>query len=307
MTPTPRRASPVDLQTRPVPTSRPAREVFEEIVRELELADIPTAVGDAEVIVAHILGITRIEVQEGGAEGRSFSPGQLDTVAEFVTRRKAREPLQHLTGKALFRELTLAVGPGVFVPRRETEFVAELAIRALKAQPSPHPIAVDLCMGAGAIALSMATEVPNATVYGVELDPAGFAWAKRNFETIAPHNAFPFNGDVADAFPELDGLVDVIGTNPPWLPIGVPPATPEVALWDPPVTWFGGDEDGMHVVRTVSRTGIRLGRPGASLAMEHGISQAPLVRSILAADGWVDIRSHVDPRGRERVTTATHP
>jgi len=208
---------------------------------------------------------------------------------------------------SIFRDLTLAVGPGVFIPRRETEFVAELAIRALKAQSTPNPIAVDLCMGAGAIALSMATEVPNATVYGVELDPDGFVWAKRNFDAIAPYNAFAFNGDVADAFPELNGLVDVIGTNPPWLPMGVSPATPEVALWDPQVTWFGGDEDGMHVVRAVSKTGMRLGRPGASLAMEHGISQAPIVRSILEADGWLDIESHIDPRGKERVTTATHP
>jgi len=229
---------------------------------------------------------------------------QLAKVADFVERRKNREPLQHLTGRSLFRQLTLAVGPGVFVPRRETEFVTQLAIDALRASDSAAPIAVDLGTGAGAIALSMATEVPGVTVYGVEISPAAFEWACRNFETIAPLNAHAVLGDMTDALPELDGAVDVVVACPPFQPDGVESVTPEVRLFDPRVALFGGGSDGLDLVRALSQRALRLLRPSGTLALEHGVSQSDRISTLLHAHGWTTVTSHRDPRGRERVTTA---
>ncbi|CAN5224719.1 peptide chain release factor N(5)-glutamine methyltransferase [soil metagenome] len=286
------------------PRETAATEALQWAVRELEGAGIPTAVGDAEIIVAHALGLRRADVQEGGAEGRYLDHDQHSLVVDFVGRRKKREPLQHLTGTSLFRNLQLAVGPGVFVPRRETEFVTQLAVDALRASDSPSPIGVDLGTGAGAIALSMATEVPNSTVIGVELFPEAFEWTKRNFETIAPGNARAVLGDMADALPELDGRVDVVAGNPPFQPDGVEAVTPEVRLFDPPGAVRGGGSDGLDLVRALSKTARRLLRPGGTLAFEHGISQAPAIAALLQHDGWNDVTSHTDPRGRERVTTA---
>ena len=276
-------------------------------IDDLTAADIPTAVGDAEIILAHSLGLTRTDVQEGAANATLLSDAQSAQIAEFVQRRKNREPLQHLTGKSLFRQLELAVGPGVFVPRRETEYVTQLAIDALRACDSPHPIAVDLGTGAGAIALSMATEVPHSTVVGVEISPDAFPWTQRNFETIAPDNSRALLADMTDALHELDGQVDVVAGNPPFQPDGVESVTPEVRLFELPVTVFGGGSDGLDTVRALSKTALRLLRSGGTLAFEHGVSQSAPIAEILRADGWDEISSLTDPRGRQRVTTAIRP
>jgi len=287
-------------------TKRLALEALEWATDELAAADIPTAVGDAEIIVAHSLGLTRTQVQAGAADRLVLDDAQDAIVVDFVERRKAREPLQHLTGKSYFRRLELAVGPGVFVPRRETEFVTQLAIDALRTSDSTAPIAVDLGTGAGAIALSMAVEVPASFVYGVELYRDAFEWTRLNFETIAPTNSQAILGDMVDALPELTGLVDVVAGNPPFTPDGVDPITPEVRLWDPPVAWRGGS-DGLDLVRALSRTALRLLKAGGTLAFEHGVSQSERVAALLGADDWTSINSHTDPRGRQRVTTAIHP
>lgn len=290
-----------------LPKRRVPRAV-EWITGELETAGIPTALGDAQIIVAHVLGLTRDEVSEGAADEIDLAGEQLASVMDFTARRKRREPLQHLTGKSFFRGLTLAVGPGVFVPRRETEYVAELAIRAIRERDIAHARVVDLGMGAGAIALAIAVEVPDSEVWGVEFYRDAFEWAARNFAAIAPHNAHAVHGDLADALGELDGTVDVVAGNPPWLPPDIPPATPEVALWDPPsISWEGGGADGMQLPRAFSQSGLRLLKPGGVLVMEHGVSQGPRMSRMLLDDGWLDVVTHTDPRGKERVTTARRP
>jgi release factor glutamine methyltransferase len=149
----------------------------------------------------------------------------------------------------------------------------------------------------------MAVEVPQATVYGVELSPEAFEWTRRNFEQIAPDNSRPILGDMTKALPELNGAVDVVAGNPPFVPDDTEPATPEVRLFDPDIAVFGG-ADGLDLVRAVSATALRLLKPGGTLAMEHGVSQAPRVAALLERDGWTSITTHRDPRGRERVTTA---
>lgn len=270
---------------------------------QLAAADVPTSVGDAEIIIAHTLGVKRADVQSGDLADTALTPQQFAQVRSFIDRRISREPLQYLTGAAWFRDLEIPVGPGVFVPRRETEFVTQLAIDALRAATSENPIAIDMGTGAGAIALSMATEVPHATVYGVEVAPEAFEWTRSNFEKIAPNNSTAVLADMASALHELNGQVDVVAGNPPFVPDHTEPATPEVRLFDPGVSLFGG-ADGLDLVRALSKSALRLLKPGGTLAFEHGVSQAPRVAAILEQDGWTAITTHRDPRGQDRVTTA---
>jgi release factor glutamine methyltransferase len=266
-------------------------------------AGIRDARVDAELLAGHVLGLSRGGVQAKSLTGTALSSEDAVSIAELVERRAAREPLQHITGRAAFRHLELAVGPGVFVPRPETEGVAQIAIDALRAVASPTPVAVDLGTGSGAIALAMATEVSHAEIVGVEVSPRAFVWTKQNFRTIAPTNARAVFIDLADALPELDGRVDVVASNPPYIPVGAIPRDPEVRLHDPEIALYGG-EDGLDVVRAVSRTALRLLRRGGTLVIEHGEQQAAAIAALLAADGWTAIARHRDLTGRDRATTA---
>ncbi len=214
-----------------------------------------------------------------------------------------REPLQHITGRAPFRSLELAVGPGVFVPRPETEQVAQFAIDALRAVASPEPVGVDLGTGSGAIALAMATEVPYARIVAVENSPEAFIWARRNIEESGAENARVVFIDLADALPELDGTVDVVISNPPYIPADAIPRDPEVRLFDPEHALYGG-ADGLDVVHAVSRTALRLLRPGGTLVIEHGELQGAEIRALLVADGWRGPATHRDFTTRDRATTA---
>lgn len=286
--------------------------VLRNAARTLASAGVPAPEVDAELLAAHVFGLSRGELAaaalRGGELGGGDLPGdsaRLDALADLVERRAAREPLQHLTGVAPFRHLELAVGPGVFVPRPETEVVAQLAIDALRALPEPAPIAVDLGTGSGAIALAMATEVPHARVHAAENAVDAFLWARRNVAALAPHVRLAFV-DLASAFPELDGQVAVLVSNPPYVPDAAIPRDPEVRLWDPPSALYGG-EDGLDVVRTLSRVALRLVRPGGALVIEHGEWQGAPIRQLLASDGWRATATHPDLTMRDRATTALRP
>ena len=277
--------------------------VLERCVAVLESAGVPSPHADAELLIGHVLGASRGAVQSKAITGDMLAEAEVASVTALVQRRAAREPLQHITGRAAFRSIELAVGPGVFVPRPETEGVAGIAIDALRAYESPRPIAVDLGTGSGAIALAMAHEVPHAFVYGVEVSPLAFVWTKQNFRALAPDNAKPVFIDLADALPELDGTVSVVASNPPYIPVGAIPRDPEVRLFDPDIALYGGD-DGLDVVRQVSTTARRLLHEGGTLVIEHGELQAAVVAELLAADGWHAVAGHRDLLGRDRATTA---
>jgi release factor glutamine methyltransferase len=220
--------------------------------------------------------------------------------------RAAREPLQHITGFAPFLSLELAVGPGVFVPRPETEFVTQLAIDALFAVASPAPTAIDLGTGSGAIALALATEVPHAQVVAVENSPRAFIWARQNAREVNAPNLRLVFADLADAVPELDGTLDVVVSNPPYIPLGAIPRDPEVRLHDPEAALYGG-ADGLDVVRVISTRAQALLRPGGTLVLEHGELQGDELRALLDADGWRATATHRDLLGRDRATTASRP
>lgn len=269
----------------------------------LTSAGVPNPRVDAELLVGHVLGLSRGGVQAKIAMDAAISPDDAITLSDLIERRAAREPLQHITGVAPFRNLELLVGPGVFVPRPETEQVTQYAIDALRAVASPEPVGVDLGMGSGAIALAMATEVPHARVFGVEVSPRAFIWAKQNFARSGADNARAVFIDLADALPEWDGKVDVVISNPPYIPVGAIPRDPEVRLFDPELALYGGD-DGLDVVRQVSRTALRLLRRGGTLVLEHGELQAAAIAALLESDGWTAIAHHRDLLGRDRATTA---
>ncbi len=272
-------------------------------VEQLAAAGIESPEVDAELLIGHALGLSRGQVQASAVTGASASETDAAGIRQLVERRQAREPLQHITGRAPFRNLNLAVGPGVFVPRPETEQVVQFAIDALWSIPAEHPVAVDLGSGSGAIALAMATEVPHSVVYAAENSPEAFPWTTRNFEESGATNAHLVFADLAHAFPELDGAVDVVISNPPYIPQEAIPRDPEVRLFDPAHALYSG-ADGLDAVRQVSQTGLRLLRPGGSLVTEHGEFQAAEIAALLRADGWSAVASHRDLLGRDRATTA---
>lgn len=257
---------------------------------------------DAELIIAHVLEVSRGELQARIAMGREATDAEAARVRELIERRARREPLQHLTGRAPFRSVELAVGPGVFVPRPETELLAGIAIDALMAAAEPEPVAVDLGTGSGAIAISLALEVPHARVHAVELSPEAHEWAGRNIAETGARVAL-VRGDLATALAELDGTVAVVVSNPPYIPRDAVPRDPEVHLYDPELALYGG-EDGLDVVRALAQRALRLLRPGGLLALEHGELQGRAIRSLLEADGWRAVATHPDLLGRDRMTTA---
>jgi release factor glutamine methyltransferase len=272
----------------------------------LGAANVPDPEVDAELLAAHVLGLSRGGVQAAAVRGDALRPAQAALLDRLVDRRCAREPLQHLTGTAPFRHLTLSVGPGVFVPRPETESVAQLAIDALRAAASPRPVAVDLGTGSGAIALALATEVPHADVHAVEKSVEAYIWARENAARVGADNARIVFGDLATALPDLDGRVDVVVSNPPYVPDAAIPRDPEVRFYDPPAALYGG-EDGLDVVRVLSRAALRLARPGGVLVIEHGEWQGAPIRELLIADGWRATATHPDLTMRDRTTTALRP
>jgi release factor glutamine methyltransferase len=284
------------------------REILERGVRLLGESGIQDPQVDAELLVGHILEASRGEVQAMAITGREVSAENAALIVEALSRRAAREPLQHISGLAYFRSLELRVGPGVFVPRPETEFVAGLAIEALQSfvlgvSATEGPIGIDLGTGSGAIALAMATEVPHARVIAVENSEDAFVWTRRNFESVNAGNARLIFTDLAVAVPELNGLVSVVISNPPYIPLGAIPRDPEVRLFDPEHALYGG-VDGLDIVRQVSRTGLRLLHSGGALILEHGELQGTAIRELLIADGWRATATHRDLTGRDRATTA---
>lgn len=306
------------------------RDAVRQAVRALEDADIESAESDAIALAACALKTTTGEVHKLMIMG-SPAPGGLD---DLVAERARRVPLQHLTGKAGFRRLELSVGPGVFVPRFETELVAGLAISHLLGKPRDgaggwgtnlgtmhdtvprfeviHPtpalglrwVVVDLCAGSGAIALAIKDEVPGAEVYGVELSDLAHAWAIRNRDDLGLDVDLRL-GDATLAFPDLEAGVDVVVSNPPYIPVGAVPNDPEVRDHDPEVALYGGSSDGLRIPLEVATRAAVLLRPGGFFVMEHADVQGVSLPAALRATGlWQVIRDHEDLNGRPRAVTA---
>lgn len=265
-------------------------------------AGIDSAPVDALLLAAHLLGQEPREVRRLMVLGGTPAPQGYD---DLVAERATRVPLQHLTGKAAFRHLELAVGPGVFVPRPETELLVDLALRALAGLPEqPPPVVVDLATGSGAIALSIKQECPAATVYAVELSDLAHAWAAANIDRLGLDVTLT-NGDARTSYPQLEGAVDVVTCNPPYIPVGEVPRDTEVRDHDPELALYGGSADGLSLPTQMGARAAQLLRPGGILVMEHAETQgASLPRALMFTEHWGSVIDHVDLLGRPRCVVA---
>lgn len=257
--------------------------LLRETAERLHKAGVPSAEADAATLIAFVVG------------HRGFDPrltaDQMIQLDGLISRRCQRVPLQHLTGTAGFRYLDMQVGPGVFVPRPETEVLVDIALR------EPFDTAIDLCTGSGAIALALATET-TARVWAVEVDPEASAWARRN---VGDHVELLL-ADVREplALPQ----VDLVVSNPPYIPDDMVPRDPEVALHDPKLALFGGP-DGLDIVRAVIDRARELLVPGGRLLIEHGELQGASLRNLL--NGFRDVQTYKDLTDRDRITGARLP
>lgn len=267
-----------------------------QATQRLADAGVPSPRFDAEELAAFVHGVKRGELHH--VEDADFDARYWEAVA----RREAREPLQHITGRAFFRYLELAVGPGVFVPRPETESVVGWAIDAVRAMDVVEPLIVDLCTGSGAIALALAQEVPRSRVHAVELSEQALDYARKNVEgsRVVLHH-----GDALTALPELDGQVDLVVSNPPYIPLTEwEYVAPEARDHDPELALFSG-QDGLDTIRGIERTAHRLLRPGGVVVIEHADTQGGQVPWIFTEEkGWADAADHPDLNNRPRFATA---
>ncbi|WP_040856066.1 peptide chain release factor N(5)-glutamine methyltransferase [Nocardia niigatensis] len=283
----------------------PLRPAIREAVEILAAAGVHSPQADAEYLAAHVLGVDRGRL----ALMPMLTPDQLEEYRKLVARRAERVPLQHLTGIAAMGEIDLAVGPGVFVPRPETELLFAWALAQLEAVGHEHqPIVVDLCTGSGALALAIAHARPDVQVHAVELDPEALAWARRNALQLADEGDTPIDlhaGDVTDPaiLEKLNGRVDVVVSNPPYIPEDAE-LDPEVIDHDPHRALFGGP-DGLSVIRPMTATIARLLRENGTVAVEHDDTNGSGVVDLFTAHGgFTDIVEHPDLAGKPRFVVA---
>lgn len=273
-----------------------------EATATLAAAGVPSPRVDAELLAEHLLGVGLGRLRALMLGDTPAPEGYPDLVAE----RARRIPLQHITGVAHFRHLELAVGPGVFIPRPETESVVQLVLDWLKdtarLQGTAHPKVVDLGTGSGAIAGSIAHEVPGAEVHAVEFSEFAHAWAAKN---LLPLGVNLIRGDLRDALPAHNGTFDVVVSNPPYIPAEAIPNEPEVALHDPPEALYGGGADGMELPTAAAASAARLLVPGGYFVMEHAEVQAEWIAAMLERSGlWTRVTTHRDLNGKDRATSA---
>ncbi|MFT3886953.1 MAG: peptide chain release factor N(5)-glutamine methyltransferase [Arachnia sp.] len=272
-------------------------EAAHEVALRLAASGSPSPGPEARQLVAHVLGV---EV----ARLIAAAPPTAEQAAEIerlTARRAAGEPLQHLTGVAYFRHEALSVGPGVFIPRPETEELVGWALRALADRPAGHRRVVELCAGSGAISAALATEIGGVDLHAVELSPEAFGYLERN---LAGRGVRVAQGDMATAFPELDGTVDLVIVNPPYIPAGHRPFLPsDVVDHEPDLALFSGP-DGLDAIRVAAATAGRLLAPGGLFATEHDDSHQDAVIALLEERGFGDVRGHRDLAGRPRFVTA---
>lgn len=271
------------------------RELRQRAADRLRAAGVASPERDADLLLAHVLGVGlgRLPLAE------RLDDAQHAAYDALLARRERREPLQHLTGTAAFRHVELAVGPGVFVPRPETELLAGWAVEEALAR-GDAPVVVDLCTGSGAIAAAVKDEVPHAEVHAVELSEEAHAWARRNLTGVDLRL-----GDAFAAFDDLAGTVDVVVCNPPYIPLEAwESVAVEARDHDPHLALFSGD-DGLDAMRLLEARAALLLRPGGVVGAEHADLQGESAPAVFAATGrWRDVRDHVDLAGRARYLTA---
>lgn len=277
-----------------------ARRLLDDATARLEEAGVASPRHDAEVLLSHVTGTPRalltLTLRTDDTQRRTY--------LEMIDARARRVPLQHITGSAAFRYVDLEVGPGVFVPRPETELLAGWAIDEARAVAAERPpVVVELCAGSGAISLSVVHELPQARVHAVELDEVAYGWALRNLDGTGVDLR---RGDMADAFGDLDGQVDVVVVNPPYIPLDAwESVAPEARDHDPQLALWSGD-DGLDAMRVVEQVAWRLLRSGGVVGAEHADAQGESAPAVFTRR-WTEVRDHADLADRPRYVTARRP
>jgi len=281
------------------------RLAIRSATEQLAAAGVDSPEHDAKALALHVLGLAKpsdLLLADG------FDEGQAIAYVELVNRRATRVPLQHLIGSMGFRHIELEVGPGVFVPRPETESVVQWAVDAIKAEGWTDPVLADLCTGSGTIAFALANEVPGATVHAVERDPDALAWTRRNAANrvaAGDPQVHLHLGSVEDALLDLAGQFDLVASNPPYVATHEAHLPdPEVIDHDPQIALFAG-HDGLDVVRLVEQAARRLLKPGGLVVVEHSDRQGVSAPALFA--GWDEVQDHKDLTGRDRFVTARKP
>lgn len=252
---------------------------------------------EARTLLAHATGVP----VAGLLVLPSVDPAAEVTYRTLVARRAAGEPVQYLTGVAHFRTVELAVGPGVFIPRPETEVLVGWALERL-ADVSGTPRVVELCAGSGAISKAIAVEHPGCEQWAVELSEEAVDFAAIN---LSRTDVVLASGDMADAFPELNGTIDLVIANPPYIPLtAYEGVAKDVRENEPAIALFSGD-DGLDAMRVVADVAARLLRPGGWVGAEHAeVQEESVVRVFTKGRRFVDVRDHRDLAGRPRYVTA---
>ncbi|MFC9892067.1 peptide chain release factor N(5)-glutamine methyltransferase [Nocardia sp. NPDC127579] len=281
----------------------PAISQAAEVLRE---AGVHSPRADAEQLAAHLLGVERTRL----VLAPLLEPEQLAAYRALVERRAGHIPLQHLTGVAAMGAIDLAVGPGVFVPRPETELLFAWGLGYLETLPHDHrPVVIDLCAGSGALALALANARPDAEVHAVELDPEALVWTRRNAEARAAEGDTPITVHAADVtdpglLAEFSGRVDLVVANPPYIPEGAS-LDPEVADHDPHRALFAGP-DGLDVIRPMLPVISRLLRPAGGVGIEHDDTNGDATAALLTASAaFTAVTEHLDLAEKPRFVTAT--
>ena len=279
-------------------------EALELATDKFSAAGVLSPSVDAELLGCFILEMNRSELTLLALANELFPENKLSEFLEAVQRREKREPLQHITGLAPFRHLELEVGPGVFIPRPETEQLVDLAIH--KIEDISKPVIVDLCSGSGAISIALNTEVAGSMVYSVELSKDAFSFLTQNYQRYGLDRKALRNENLTTALEELKAGVDLVISNPPYIPDAAVPVDLEVQLYDPALALYGG-QDGLDVIRLISARAWFLLRAGGHLVLEHAHTQAPAISELLLTQGWQDVVSVSDLAGKDRMISAVRP
>ena len=282
--------------------------LIDSATKLLEQAGVSSPQVDAQLLLAHTIGVQRSQLLTAD----SLTSQQELEFEALVARRANREPLQHLTGVAHFRHISLAVGPGVFIPRPETELLVEAAIAHLKNIPQPRLVA-DLCAGSGAIALSLALEVPGTTVHAVELSDAAVKWLTRNVSEHAAQleaagsQVIIHHGNAVDRdlLSEFAGKFAAVVSNPPYIPDAMIPRDPEARDHDPAIALFSGD-DGLAAARDIILVAGEALAAGGFFGMEHADVQGESMPNLLKemTGIWSQVKDNQDYNKLPRFTTA---
>lgn len=286
-----------------------AADVIRDAAVQLREVGIETPEHDAKLLLAEAAGVELRDVDKALLMGEELGTAeQLARFQSMLARRAKREPLQYITGHAPFRYLDLKVGLGVFIPRPETETVVQAGLDWLTEHGMIHPRVVDLCAGSGAIGLSVVSEVPGSQVWAVELSLNTAEWTNRNLAETAkryPSIASNYQLEIADAtslatLAQLDGTIDIVITNPPYVPESDVPEQPEVRDWDPELALYGGSMDGTLIPERIIERAYRLLKPGGALVMEHDVTQGDRLVAYAKAAGFTTASTGRDWTGRDR-------